>query len=247
MSQLDPEWAIEQINHFLNATEQVPYDNTGGSVIILGTHMRGSETDASELAHVIEQILDRVLPRWTRSPPDEKSKSRVWRHLREQAARARAALERREELREKLGDGAPQMDAGKLHPWVWNAASSLWRTGHFNQSVQQAAVAVNAQTQAKLRRRDVSETSLFQEAFSMEDPTSGRPRLRLMENDGSDTFKSMHRGAKAFAEGLYAGIRNPLNHEVLAEADQQSALENLAAFSILARWVDKAQLFSEGV
>jgi hypothetical protein len=43
----------------------------------------------------------------------------------------------------------------------------------------------------------------------------------------------------AFAEGCYAGIRNPASHDE-GELDEQSALEQLAASSVLARWVDGA-------
>ena len=39
--------------------------------------MRGPKTEASERAHVIEQILDRVLPDWSRDRPD-KDKSYSW-------------------------------------------------------------------------------------------------------------------------------------------------------------------------
>ncbi|GAA2345481.1 TIGR02391 family protein [Streptomyces caniferus] len=31
-----------------------------------------------------------------------------------------------------------------------------------------------------------------------------------MADDDSDSFKSVHRGAMAFAEACYAGIRNPV-------------------------------------
>ncbi|MEV6845402.1 TIGR02391 family protein [Actinoplanes sp. NPDC051411] len=105
-----------------------------------------------------------------------------------------------------------------------------------------AAIRVNSETQANLGRVDVSETKLFNEAFSVDAPKPGAPRLRLMPDDGSDTYKSLHRGARAFAEGLYAGIRNPGMHTPPPAGGgvEQLALEQLAAFSLLARWVDQA-------
>lgn len=64
-----------------------------------------------------------------------------------------------------------------------------------------------------------------------------------MIDDGSDTFRSLQRGAATFAEGCCAGIRNPNSHEDgLPELPQHEALEQLAAFSVLARWVDTATL-----
>ncbi|WP_349318949.1 TIGR02391 family protein [Mycolicibacterium canariasense] len=39
-----------------------------------------------------------------------------------------------------------------------------------------------------------------------------------------------------------AGIRNPFNHEGHMDIDEQRALEYLAALSVLARWVDDAEV-----
>ncbi|MFI1679106.1 TIGR02391 family protein [Streptomyces sp. NPDC020607] len=45
----------------------------------------------------------------------------------------------------------------------------------------------------------------------------------------------------SFAEGCFAAIRNPSSHEDgLPELPEHEALEQLAAFSGLARWVDAA-------
>ena len=234
---LDVEWAIQEIDAFLRVTEQVRQNIPGA--IYVGKAMRGPKTEASERAHVVEQILDRVLPGWRKQRPD-KDRDYAW--LRDQAARGRAALRRQAELAEKLGDNAPEMDAANLHRWVWESAKSLWNTGHYHEAVMAAAIRVNAETQAKLQRRDVSETALFNEAFSPNDPKENAPRLRLMEYDGSKTYESLHRGARAFAEGLYAAIRNPGMHVPHDGGEEQLALEQLAAFSLLARWVDQAEV-----
>jgi hypothetical protein len=101
---------------------------------------------------------------------------------------------------------------------------------------------INTETQAKLGRMDVSETALFNEAFSLSDPKPGSPRLRLAKDVGSKTYESLHRGARAFAEGLYAGIRNPGMHAPSDGGEEQLALEQLAAFSLFARWVDQAEV-----
>ncbi|MCZ7537371.1 MAG: TIGR02391 family protein [Acidimicrobiia bacterium] len=47
---------------------------------------------------------------------------------------------------------------------------------------------------------------------------------------------------RAFAEGLYAAIRNPGMHVPTDGGEEQLALEQLAAFSLLARWVDQAEV-----
>jgi hypothetical protein len=242
MTTLDRQWAIAEIDEFLHVTAQVNPNRPGSGVVYMGTVMRGPSTDAAQRAHVVEQIMDRVLRGWRADRP-EKDKDYRW--LRDQASRTRVALEREAELAEKLGDNAPDMDAANLHAWAWENGRSYWNTGHYHQAVMQAAIRVNAETQAKLSRMDVSETALFNEAFSLNDPKPGAPRLRLAGNDGSKTYENLHRGARAFAEGLYAAIRNPGMHAPTEGGEEQLALEQLAAFSLLARWVDQATIVKE--
>ncbi len=76
----------------------------------------------------------------------------------------------------------------------------------------------------------------------MNDPKPEAARLRLAQDDGSKTYENVHRGARTFAEGLYAAIRNPGMHTPTAGGEEQLALEQLAAFSLLARWVDQASV-----
>lgn len=240
VAKLDPEWAIEEINKFLHVTAQV-VPQTGPGIVYFGTVMRGAETEASALAHVVEKILDRVLPGWAKDRP-KKDEEYDW--LRDQASRAKAALQRSAELTEKLGDNTPDMDAANLHPWAWENGKSYWNTGHYHQAVMQAAIRINAETQAKLSRMDLSETALFNEAFSLDAPKVGTPRLRLAKDDGGKTYQNLHRGARAFADGLYTAIRNPGMHTPPPAdgGEEQLALEQLAAFSLLARWVDQADV-----
>ena len=44
------------------------------------------------------------------------------------------------------------------------------------------------------------------------------------------------------AGAMFTGLRNPASHEVLAELPEDEALEQLAAFSLLARMVDRAEV-----
>jgi hypothetical protein len=52
----------------------------------------------------------------------------------------------------------------------------------------------------------------------------------------------MQSGARSLAGALYRGIRNPLSHRADHGLTEHEALESLAAISILARWVDEAEL-----
>lgn len=193
---------------------------------------------------VAEAILDRVLPGWrTANWDDNRRKPQFWRQ-REAASRAIGVLEAQADLETMLGDNAPELSAGHLHPWVWEAAKTLWSSGHYREGVNAAARTINAQAQAKVGRRDLSEWKLLTDAFSIASPEPGKPRLRLSSNDGSDTFKNLHEGIGFFGRGLYQAIRNPANHDDMPELPEHEGLEQLAAFSVLARWVDSATIES---
>jgi hypothetical protein len=125
---------------------------------------------------------------------------------------------------------------------VWEGARSLWQSGHLRQAVVDAAKRINAETQNKVGTRVISETDLMNQAFSDDPPKADRPRLRLPEDDDGKTAKSMRRGIRAYAEGCFAAIRNPASHDDLDEVAHDDALEQLAAFSVLARWIDRAEV-----
>lgn len=242
MTGLNVEWALGELDKFIQQTVMTNNSYVGNGVVSLSNKSSTAATDAevAQQAQVVEKIFDRVIPGWRTDI--ELRKSNRWTRHREAAIRAKAELERQEEIRKNLGDDAPEISAANLHPWVWSGAQSLWRSGHYRSAVEDAAKKLNAETQNKLGRRDVSETDLFKQAFSLDSPAPGKPRLRRMMDDGSDTYKSMQRGAMALAEGFYAGIRNPFNHEDPRDIDEQIGLEYLAALSVLARWVDESTL-----
>ncbi|WP_291380069.1 TIGR02391 family protein [Demequina sp.] len=240
MSNMNTEWALHELDRLIHLLEFVPHRDPN----ILGDWPRGSDADIAAQAQVAEKILDRVLPRWRTDIEDDEYVA--WSRHREAATRAKAQLQRTAEIAANLGDDAPEISASSLHQWIWSGAASLWQSGHFHAAVEDAAKKVNAETQNKVGRRDLSETKLFQEAFSTKSAEPEKSRLRRMEPDGSETYQSVQRGAMALAEGIFAGIRNPLSHEADQELDEQVALEYLAALSVLARWVDESTVEHAG-
>ena len=141
-------------------------------------------------------------------------------------------------------DPGPVIAADHLHPWVWDAARPHWESGNYRAAIHAAATNVNSRLRKKLDRRDVSEGRLVREAFSVDGPEIGRPRLRLAAEDDQEHFKSVQVGAMQVGCGLFSAVRNPVAH--LAEEDhdveEQEALESLAAFSLFARWIDRAAM-----
>lgn len=239
---MNVEWAIGELDKFITMTVMTNNSRSGpGYVSITHTSSTASsDADVTKQAQVVEKILDRVIPTW-RTDIDL-SKTNRWTRHREAAIRALEELIRKQEVEENLGENAPELSAAELHPWIWEGAKSLWQSGHYREAVGGAIRKLNAETQNKVGRRDVSETDLFKQAFSMDEPKVDKSRLRRMKDDGSDTYKSVQRGAMALAEGVFAGIRNPLSHEVDQELSEQEALEYLAALSVLARWVDQSDV-----
>jgi len=233
---VNTEWAIEQLDDFIKATTVTYVPSPPNSVGFHSYEAAASEDEIVKRAQVVEQILDRVVPGWGNQI--KKKDRQKWSIHYEASIRAREALVRAEEVKENLGENAPELSAAELHPWIWGGASSLWQSGHYREAVEGAIKKLNAETQNKIGRRDVGETDLFKQAFSLDEPKAGKARLRRMAPDDSDTYKSVQRGAMTFAEGVFAGIRNPLSHEAEHELSEQEALEYLAALSVLARWVD---------
>lgn len=239
MTGLNIDWALKELDKLIAQT--VMHNGSGDGFFTSSDYTAAPDEDVAKQAQVVEKILDRVLPMWRTEVSDKMANNRWSRH-REAALRAREEVVRDREVAENLGDDAPRISAADLHPWVWSGASSLWQSHHYRSAVEDAAKKVNAETQNKVGRRDVSEMDLFKQAFSTDLAAPGKARLRRMPPDTSDTYKSMQRGAMALAEGIYAGIRNPFNHEEPEDIDEQVALEYLAALSVLARWVDGSTL-----
>lgn len=195
---------------------------------------------------IVEQIADRAWLDWRMHRPARGSMGWEYDPSVDIAHQTLAQLQRRQELAENLGDVGPSFHASTLHPDVWEAAQAPWRNGHFGDAVRAAARSVNAQLQSRVGRRDESDGKLVGESFSVKPPIAGQPRLRLMDDDGSDTYRSLHEGAASFGRGCFMAIRNVLNHEYgsVAEPPEQEALEHLAAFSILARWIERSDVHS---
>lgn len=235
---MDVEWALEELRKFVAMT--VTRSTRGLSNAPIREFMTPTpEADIIAQAPVAEAIVDRVIPDWRTAI--RKAPSLRWSQLREASQRGITILERQAELREKLGDDAPTLDASRLHPWAWEGARSMWQSRHYSQAVVDALKKVQAETQNKTGRHNVTEADLFNQVFSSNPPKPGEPRLRLRPDDGSETFKNVHRGARSLAEGMFAGVRNLISHTYQeTDVDEQRALEQLAAVSVLARWVYEA-------
>ncbi len=167
--------------------------------------------------------------------------SGYWREIvRARALRAIGIHELGEEAQRRMRPDSPDLLADQLHPWVWEAAAPLWYAGSRQEAVHAAARSVNARMQQKRGHHDKSNAALCREFFSLDAPRPGRPRLRFSQYTRTDqTWRSRQQGAMEFGAGCFEGIRNPAAHEHGLDLSEQIALEQLAAFSLLARWIDE--------
>ena len=153
-------------------------------------------------------------------------------------------LERQADYQQIFGPVGPTLAANQLHPWVWNAAASLWDDGYFGQAVEDAYKKVERETQQRVGRLNLYGKDLYAQAFSLDDPKPDMPRLRFPHLDKTmqeQSWRSAHQGAMHLGMGCAQGIRNPQAHPS-DDITEQEALEQLAALSVLARWVDECDV-----
>jgi uncharacterized protein (TIGR02391 family) len=197
---------------------------------------------AIELQERVRPILDKLFPEW--QSVCKGSSYEAYSDTREACMRLRARIASRSEIDALLVgyDASPKLSASELHPKVWASAAAQWQTGHRHEAVLAASKMVNSMLQAKLQRRDLAEVKLVQEAFSEKEPLPKKPRLRFPEIEDEQTRESMRMGVLSFRVGCFQAIRNPVGHlpNDENELQEQKALERLAAWSLLARWIDDA-------
>lgn len=162
-----------------------------------------------------------------------------WDGARSAAERLIGILDNQELHNMILGTQGPVLAAQGLHPWVWNAATDLWNSGHYRESVCSAANAIEQHAQLKIDRRDLTGFNLYSQLFMSNGPRD--QRLEFSEFDKETKhWTSAHEGARHYGMGCARRIRNLLVHGAI-DVSEQEALEYLAALSLLARWIDSAE------
>jgi uncharacterized protein (TIGR02391 family) len=242
-SAIDVGAVTAELTRFVDET--TPQNASGNGLITARSNPKYGRARAIELAERLRALYAVLYPDW-QTDNAESSKDFEFSRERDAAMRLLSRIDAYQEITTMLGTTslAPQMSANSLHEKVWTAAQAQWQTEHYHEAVLAAAKAVNSLLQAKIRRRDVSEVKLVREAFSERPPTPGKPRLRFPAVADEQTRDSLRQGAMDFGAGCFGAIRNPVGHLPNDEVDLsfQGALERLAALSLLARWVDEAEL-----
>ena len=151
-------------------------------------------------------------------------------------------LQGRAKFAQILGQAGPKLAAEDMHPWVWEEAAPRWDAGFYRDAVQSAATRIfDVELPKKLGLQPVKDPADLFAAFAPDRPAS-KPTLRFPDIDPTDpSWESVHRGAMLVGQGCVKGIRNPRTHRLEVREDQV-ALEELATLSLLARWIQDADL-----
>lgn len=225
---MDYDWAEKQLQDFVDLIEAYR------------TRRGVSEEQLIERSAAVEPIVRRVRPNasWMTA---RRGYTYTFDPLREEALKALGLLRAHEDHERHMGPTGPQLAAANLHPWVWEPVASMWDTGYRRVAVQTAATSVDVHLQAKLGRSDPTGTALVREAFTRNAPDNGKPRLRFGGDRDTQTWRDRQDGARDFGTGCFLALRNPATHG-LDELPEQEALEQLAALSLLARWIDECSV-----
>ncbi|SRR6266576_3133887 len=185
---------------------------------------------------LVDDITEPIVRQASTQHPEELLTVRA----RRAAMRALGILDDRDEWEANLAPDAPSLIADDFHPYVWNAASAIWDTGHYRVAVQQAAGSLSAHIAHKAES-SLSERKLVQEVFKPDPPSANQMRLHFPGDRTTDTWRSRQQGLHLIAQGAFAGIRNVATH-VDEDWTEQVALENLAILSVVARWTDETKV-----
>jgi hypothetical protein len=241
---MDDARAVAYLQHFLDLA-LAANSAQGEFQPLYYDHAKWVELDAALLGHLrsAQQVAQQIDP----SVVDELEPNRgmydlVWESAVRASRKLLGILRERETVAAILAPSGPTLAAVGLHPWVWDPAAKPWDVGHRRSAIQSAATRIEMETQGKLERWDVSGSELASQAWSNDPPAAGRHRLRPAGYDSRvETSRSELAGARHLHLAVVGGIRNIASHQ-LDEPTEQVALEELAALSLLARWIDGADV-----
>lgn len=141
----------------------------------------------------------------------------------------------------------PTFAPAQFHGVVWAGASAHWTTHQYRVAVREAAEGLTVHWKERLGRNDVDDTVFWQQTLSPGAPEPGRPKLAWPGASDDKTVRSMRGGLEplakalnALATGLNLTVRN-VTTRTRTELSEQEAMERLAAYSYLARLLDRCE------
>ena len=138
-------------------------------------------------------------------------------------------------LAREVGDRLALFDALVTQGDLRAATRSLFKDGHYAESVRQGFVCLDNAVRTKAAS-DLTGDKLMRWAFSANNPRLKLNRVRsVSEHDEQRGYMELYAGAMT-------GIRNPRAHEVAIKDDTETTIELLALANHLMRRLDAATL-----
>ncbi len=240
---MDVDRAIEQLEAFLDLLRT----NRAAFALrdeIFASNAQWRETQEQILSRrplvlAIAQELDQTIAAKMRS---RAAQPWEWQDAEEAVAEAIGVLRDRDEFRAILGRGHVG-PVGRIHTAIWRNAVSSWQEARFGQAVKEAsAFVLGTMLPAKLNRFDLAGLDLVEEAFSLEPPKPGRPRLRLRAvAPDTEAWEMAHSGVGHLGMACTLIVRGLVTDDI-DSFDEALAFELLIALSAFARWIDQAEV-----
>lgn len=206
----------------------------------LEKHRHTAEKRILRLQTLVEDIGNQLAPEIGSTEYTKGTYLEGWSKAKMAVERLIGILDNEDVRQETLGPVGPVLSVQQLHPWVWNAAASLWDDGYYQEAIIKVANAIERHTQLKVGRPDLSGKKLYSQLFTC-NPEDKRPLIFQGLQAGTEDWTSAHEGAHHYAMGCSQRIRNLVVHGDDMTSEQEG-LEYLAALSLLARWIDTAEV-----
>lgn len=120
----------------------------------------------------------------------------------------------------------------ELHPVIAQATSSLFRSGHPANAIEDAVKALNNLVRQK-SELELDGIPLMQKTFNKNNP------ILRFNPLADDSDRNEQQGFMEWFTGTVTGLRNPRAHKIIKD-DPEMALEYIAFISLLAKLVDKS-------
>lgn len=130
-------------------------------------------------------------------------------------------------------------DERDLHPFVTKSSRNLFTGGHYTEAVRKSFQGLNNRVKRMANLPQADGYDLMSRTFKIEKP------LLQLSGLGTPTEQDEQRGLHHLMMGAMSALRNPNTHEDVWTTDATTALEALAFASLLHRYLDVCDEYTQ--